>query len=246
MNYGQRFRYGNLTQMYSKFREMFRKRLKQKEEGTVQRHFGAAAREIEAERARKRAEAEKSECRAIPVCRLLEGSGPREEKSRATLRGVSRREGAGGRRYRAPDHGRLPEICPAKNRPAQKTTGRARSRVRRLRRRQSRAAQGAREILKIKFPRLWIPNRKASKASQELISRSGRDNCLCWRLCGGTSGIRFRQRSHHVLQVKSFFANSQVVIAEHQDNHQQRPRDGSADHAGDGQAKNHPDSEAAP
>jgi hypothetical protein len=60
MNYAQRFRYGNLTQMYSKFREMFRKRMKQKEEGTVQRHFGAAAREIEAERARKQAEAEKS------------------------------------------------------------------------------------------------------------------------------------------------------------------------------------------
>jgi hypothetical protein len=60
LNYAQRFRYGSLTQMYSKFREMFRKRMKQKEEGTVQRHFGAAAREIEAERARKRAEAEKS------------------------------------------------------------------------------------------------------------------------------------------------------------------------------------------
>jgi hypothetical protein len=59
MSYGQRFRYGNLTQMYSKFRDMFRKRMKQKEEGTVQRHFGAAAREIEAERARKRAEDEK-------------------------------------------------------------------------------------------------------------------------------------------------------------------------------------------
>src|SRR5580704_773603 len=55
MNYTQRFRYGNLTQMYSKYREIFRKRLKQKEEGTVQRHFGAAAREIEEERARKRA-----------------------------------------------------------------------------------------------------------------------------------------------------------------------------------------------
>jgi hypothetical protein len=61
MNYAQRFRYGSLTQMYSKFREMFRKRMKQKEEGTVQRHFGAAAREIEAERARKRTEAEKSQ-----------------------------------------------------------------------------------------------------------------------------------------------------------------------------------------
>jgi len=60
MNYSQRFRYGNLAQMYSKFREIFRKRLKQKEEGTVQRHFGAAAREIEEQRALRRAEAEKS------------------------------------------------------------------------------------------------------------------------------------------------------------------------------------------
>jgi hypothetical protein len=60
MNYSQRYRYGNLAQMYSKFREIFRKRLKQKEEGTVQRHFGAAAREIEEQRALRRAEAEKS------------------------------------------------------------------------------------------------------------------------------------------------------------------------------------------
>ncbi len=66
MNYAQRFRYGNLTQMYSKFREMFRKRMKQREEGTVQRHFGAAAREIEAERARKRANAEKSKAVQFP------------------------------------------------------------------------------------------------------------------------------------------------------------------------------------
>jgi hypothetical protein len=66
MNYGQRFRYGNLTQMYSKFRDIFRKRMKQKEEGTVQRHFGAAAREIEAERARKRAEQEKAATEQFP------------------------------------------------------------------------------------------------------------------------------------------------------------------------------------
>ena len=66
MNYGQRFRYGNLTQMYSKFRDMFRKRMKQKEEGTVQRHFGAAARAIEAERARKQALAEKSDAAHLP------------------------------------------------------------------------------------------------------------------------------------------------------------------------------------
>jgi hypothetical protein len=55
MNYSQRFRYGNLVQMYTKFRDIFRKRVKQKEEGTVQRHFGAAAREIEKERASKHA-----------------------------------------------------------------------------------------------------------------------------------------------------------------------------------------------
>jgi hypothetical protein len=45
---------------------MFRKRMKQQEEGTVQRHFGAAAREIEAERARKREEAEKSKGAQFP------------------------------------------------------------------------------------------------------------------------------------------------------------------------------------
>jgi hypothetical protein len=55
MNFAQRFRYSNLAQMYAKYREMFRKKLKQKEEGAVQRHFGAAAREIENERAAKRA-----------------------------------------------------------------------------------------------------------------------------------------------------------------------------------------------
>ena len=60
MNYSERFRYGNLVQMYTKFRDMFRKRMKQKEEGFVQHHFGSAAREIEAERARTRAAEEKS------------------------------------------------------------------------------------------------------------------------------------------------------------------------------------------
>src|SRR6266853_369573 len=53
MNFAQRFRYSNLAQMYTKYREIFRKRMKKKEEGTVDRHFGAAAREIASERARK-------------------------------------------------------------------------------------------------------------------------------------------------------------------------------------------------
>jgi len=49
----QRFRFNNLTQTYAKYKDIFRKKLKQKEEGSIQRHFGAAAREIEASRAQK-------------------------------------------------------------------------------------------------------------------------------------------------------------------------------------------------
>lgn len=55
LNYAQRFRYNNLAQTYAKYKEIFRKRLQQREEGTVQHHFGAAARAIEAERARQHA-----------------------------------------------------------------------------------------------------------------------------------------------------------------------------------------------
>lgn len=56
LNFSQRFRLSSLTQTYAKYQEMFRKRLKAKEEGVVQRHFGAAARAIEAERERTRPE----------------------------------------------------------------------------------------------------------------------------------------------------------------------------------------------
>jgi len=49
---GQRFRYNNLTQTYAKYKDIFRKKAQQKEEGRVQRHFGAAAKAIEAERAK--------------------------------------------------------------------------------------------------------------------------------------------------------------------------------------------------
>ena len=52
----QRFRFNNLTQTYAKYKDIFRKKTKQKEEGTIQRHYGAAAREIEAERAKKQEE----------------------------------------------------------------------------------------------------------------------------------------------------------------------------------------------
>src|SRR4030088_309803 len=52
LKFGQRFRFNNMTQTYAKYKDIFRKRLQQKEEGKVQRHFGAAAKEIEAERAK--------------------------------------------------------------------------------------------------------------------------------------------------------------------------------------------------
>jgi hypothetical protein len=57
LKFGQRFRYNNLTQTYAKYKDVFRKKLQQKEEGRSQRHFGAAAKAIEAERAKKEASA---------------------------------------------------------------------------------------------------------------------------------------------------------------------------------------------
>lgn len=55
LKYAQRFRFNNLSQTYAKYKEIFRKKLQQREEGTVQRHFGAAAKAIEAERAKTEA-----------------------------------------------------------------------------------------------------------------------------------------------------------------------------------------------
>ena len=55
LKYGQRFRLNNLTQTYAKYKDIFRKKTQQKEEGKVQRHYGAAAKAIEAERAQKQA-----------------------------------------------------------------------------------------------------------------------------------------------------------------------------------------------
>jgi hypothetical protein len=55
MKFGQRFRFSNLSQTYAKYKDVFRKRLATREEGKVQRHFGAAAKAIEAERTRAQA-----------------------------------------------------------------------------------------------------------------------------------------------------------------------------------------------
>src|SRR5947207_4986786 len=57
LKFGQRFRYNNLTQTYAKYKDIFRKRTQQKDEGRLPRHFGAAAKAIEAERARAHAAA---------------------------------------------------------------------------------------------------------------------------------------------------------------------------------------------
>jgi hypothetical protein len=53
LKFAQRFRFNNLSQTYAKYKDIFRKKLKQKEEGTIQRHYGAAAKEIEAARAKE-------------------------------------------------------------------------------------------------------------------------------------------------------------------------------------------------
>ena len=56
LKFAQRFRFNNLSQTYAKYKDIIRKKLQQKEEGKVQRHFGAAAKAIEAERVHKLAE----------------------------------------------------------------------------------------------------------------------------------------------------------------------------------------------
>jgi|SRR5580658_4267453 hypothetical protein len=66
LKYGQRFRLNNLTQTYAKYKDIFRKRTQQKEEGKIQRHFGAAAKAIEAERAQKNPE-KPAQARPVPV-----------------------------------------------------------------------------------------------------------------------------------------------------------------------------------
>jgi len=64
MKSGQRFRFNNLTQTYAKYKDIFRKKTKQKEEGIIQRHFGAAAKAIEQARAREHEKEEAAEASA--------------------------------------------------------------------------------------------------------------------------------------------------------------------------------------
>ena len=52
MSHAQRFRYTNIAQTFAKYCEIWRKKLKEREEGMTHRHFGAAAKAIEAQRAK--------------------------------------------------------------------------------------------------------------------------------------------------------------------------------------------------
>jgi hypothetical protein len=54
ISFAQRFRYNNLAQTYAKYQEVFRKRMKQKEEGVTHKAYGAAAKALEAEREKTR------------------------------------------------------------------------------------------------------------------------------------------------------------------------------------------------
>ena len=93
LNFGQRFRLNNLTQTYAKYQDMWRKKLIQKESAVQQRHFGAAAKAIETERAQKSAQrrehgAAGNRCRRAPAARrepapfALAVSDPEHEKEK--------------------------------------------------------------------------------------------------------------------------------------------------------------------
>src|SRR5215469_5263740 len=85
MKIGQRFRFNNLTQTYAKYKDIFRKRMRQKEEGTVQRHFGAAAKAIEAERAKAQEAAARERAAAASAFRMVCSEPEREGDKVAQL-----------------------------------------------------------------------------------------------------------------------------------------------------------------
>jgi hypothetical protein len=73
MKFGQRFKFNNLTQTYAKYKDVFRKRMVKHEEGKVDRHFGAAAKAIEAQRAKTQTpvEGEKKEAPAAAAAAAI-------------------------------------------------------------------------------------------------------------------------------------------------------------------------------
>ena len=77
----QRFRFNNLTQTYAKYKDIFRKKTALKEEGRQQRHFGAAAREIEASRAKEQAKEASASASGGKAFRMI-CSAPEQEKDK--------------------------------------------------------------------------------------------------------------------------------------------------------------------
>jgi hypothetical protein len=61
LSFAQRFRFNNMQQTYAKYQDFWRKKTIQKETGAQQHHYGAAAKAIEAERARLATEKAKLE-----------------------------------------------------------------------------------------------------------------------------------------------------------------------------------------
>jgi hypothetical protein len=82
LKYTQRFRFSNLSQTYAKYKEVFRKRVAQREEGKIQRHFGAAAKAIEAERARAQAAADAEAAAAAPKTFRVVCTAPEKEEEK--------------------------------------------------------------------------------------------------------------------------------------------------------------------
>jgi len=145
MNFAQRFRYSNLAQMYTKYREIFRKRMKQKRGGSVQRHFGAAAREIENLRKQSRPPNPRSgTSQSFPFAISCQDPDHERKKWKTSMRLPHAKEQAGE------ETGRLTleafqQFCVAR-RPVISRNSRARAKSSSFghRRGQSRAAQGAR------------------------------------------------------------------------------------------------------
>jgi hypothetical protein len=75
LNFGQRFKLNNLTQTYAKYQEIWRKKLMQRETGVQQKHFGAAAKAIEAERQRREA----ARAPEVPEVAAVGANGSRRE-----------------------------------------------------------------------------------------------------------------------------------------------------------------------
>lgn len=91
LSFGQRFRFNNLSQTYAKYVDMWRKKTMQKEGGASQHHFGAAAKAIEAARAREAAMREQPAAGAgqsaaqVAASSVIQAAQEREEASSFAL-----------------------------------------------------------------------------------------------------------------------------------------------------------------